>query len=273
MTSPGGRVPALENDPGIESPVARDAPGLPPPLPNEAVVTDDERLRACEEAIGYVFRSPSLLRKALTHSSLKDDENPSNERMEFLGDSILGMIVSEYLYGTLPAVDEGELTRVKSVAVSSQILARCAEGLRLAKYLRVGKGISSRSRLPRSILANAVEAITAAIYLDSGLDDARLFVLQNLLPRIEEVLEDRHARNYKSLLQQLAQREYSSTPTYRLVAEEGPDHQKSFEVAAVVEGREFASARGKTKKTAEQQAAKLALRRLRSGRARRSRKT
>jgi ribonuclease III len=226
-------------------------------------VTDEERLRACEEAIGYVFRCPTLLRKALTHSSLKDDENPSNERMEFLGDSILGLIVSEHLYAVLPGVDEGELTRVKSVAVSSQILARCATALDLRSYLRVGKGISSRTRPPRSILANAVEAITAAIYLDSGLADARLFVLQNLVPRIEEVLEDRHARNYKSLLQQIAQRECSATPTYLLISEDGPDHQKRFEIAALVDGREFGAAKGKTKKQAEQQAAKLALRELR----------
>jgi ribonuclease-3 len=225
-------------------------------------VTDDERLRACEETIGYVFRRPSLLRKALTHSSLKDAENPSNERLEFLGDSILGMIVSEHLYATLPDVDEGELTRVKSAAVSASMLSRCAERLGFAEFLRLGKGVATRARLPRSILANAFEAVIAAIHLDGGFPEARLFVLQHLLPRIEEVLEDRHSRNYKSLLQQVAQREYSSTPTYRVVAEEGPDHQKRFEVVAVVDGREFAPADGKTKKEAEQQAARQALRDL-----------
>jgi len=225
-------------------------------------VTDDERLRGCEESIGYPFRWPILLRKALTHSSLKDADNPSNERLEFLGDSILGMIVSEYLYATMPEVDEGELTRIKSVAVSSSMLARCSERMGLSEYLRVGKGIAMRPRLPRSILANAFEAITAAIYLDSGVEDARRFVLQHLVPRIEEVLEDRHARNYKSLLQQVAQRDFSSTPTYRVVGEEGPDHQKKFRVVAVVDGVHYQEATGSSKKEAEQQAARLALRHL-----------
>jgi ribonuclease-3 len=237
-------------------------------------LTDLERLGACQDAIGYVFRRPEVLRKALTHSSIKDDDNPSNERLEFLGDSILGMLVSEYLHASLPDVDEGELTRVKSVAVSSRMLARCADSLGLAQCMRVGKGIAMRMRVPRSILANAFEAVVAAVYLDGGIENARLFVLQHLLPRIDEVLEDRHARNYKSLLQQLSQREFSSTPAYRVVREEGPDHQKKFEVVAVVDGREYDPATGSSKKEAEQQAARQALRDLlrlqRMGRLRRT---
>jgi ribonuclease-3 len=229
-------------------------------------VTDQDRLRECQEAIGYLFRSPDLLRKALTHSSIKDAQNPSNERLEFLGDSILGMIVSEYLYATLPEVDEGELTRVKSVAVSASVLAKCAKRLGFEEFLRVGKGIAMRARLPRSILANAFEAVTAAIYLDADLADARLFVLQNLALRIEEVLEDRHTRNYKSLLQQVTQRDFSATPTYRVVSEEGPDHQKRFSVVAEIDGTAYEAATGRSKKEAEQEAARHALRvLLRSG--------
>ncbi len=170
------------------------------------------------------------------------------------------MIVSQFLYSTMPTVDEGELTRIKSVAVSSSTLSRCAERMGLGSHIRVGKGVAMRPRLPRSILANAFEAITAAIYLDSDIEDARRFVLQHILPRIEEVLDDRHSRNYKSLLQQVAQRDFSSTPTYKVVGEDGPDHRKRFRVVAIVDGTTYEEADGKSKKEAEQQAARLALR-------------
>ena len=225
---------------------------------------EDRRLRECERRIGYRFRRRHYLHKALTHSSIKNELNPSNERLEFLGDSVVGMVVSEYLYGALPDVDEGELTRVKSVAVSTRALAHCAEMLELHLIMRVNKGIAKRTGLPPSILANVFEAVTAAIYLDGGLEEARIFVLQALTERIAEVLEDRHAQNWKSLLQQLTQREYGSTPIYRVLREVGPDHRKEFLVAAVVEAVEYGAAVGSTKKEAEQSAARLAWEQLRA---------
>jgi len=185
----------------------------------------------------------------------------------------VGLVVSEYLYGALPGVDEGELTRVKSVAVSTRALARCAQTLELQRLVRVNKGISKRGGLPPSILANVFEAVTAAVYLDGGLEEARTFVLQQLTERTAEVLEDRHAQNWKSLLQQVTQRDYSSTPTYRVLREEGPDHRKEFLVAAVIEGVEYEAAVGNSKKDAEQDAARHAWEQIRTAKRVRPKKT
>jgi ribonuclease-3 len=214
----------------------------------------------CQESIGYLFRREGLLRKSLTHSSVKDDKHPSNERLEFLGDAILGMVISEYLFSMLPENDEGDLTKVKSVVVSSQTLSRLGLEMGLDKYLLLGKGIRLKKEIPRSLIANAVEAVIAAVYLDRGMEAARHFVLDHLHYYVEEVLADEHVeKNYKSLLQQCAQRELSGTPTYRVVAERGPDHSKSFRVAAVIKGHEYPIGSGDSKKAAEQEAARIAL--------------
>jgi len=214
----------------------------------------------CQEAIGYLFRREGLLRKALTHSSVKDDKNPSNERLEFLGDAILGMVISEYLFSMLPHNDEGDLTKVKSVVVSSQSLSRLGLELELDKFLLIGKGIRLKKEIPRSLIANVVEAVIAAVYLDRGMEAARHFVLDHLHAYVEEVLADEHVeKNYKSLLQQSAQKELSGTPTYRVVGERGPDHSKMFRVAAVIKGHEYPIGSGDSKKAAEQEAARIAL--------------
>jgi len=220
---------------------------------------DGEMLR-CQESIGYLFRRGGLLRKALTHSSVKDAKHPSNERLEFLGDAILGMTISEYLFSMLPENDEGDLTKVKSVVVSSQTLSRLGLEMGLDKYLLLGKGIRLKREIPRSLIANAVEAVIAAVYLDRGMEAARHFILDHLHTYVEEVLADEHVeKNYKSLLQQCAQHELSGTPTYRVVAERGPDHSKCFRIAAVINGREFPMGTGASKKEAEQSAARIAL--------------
>ncbi|MEN8151191.1 MAG: ribonuclease III, partial [Planctomycetota bacterium] len=227
----------------------------------------------CQEDIGYLFRREGLLRKALTHSSVKDDKHPSNERLEFLGDAILGMVISEYLFSMLPHNDEGDLTKVKSVVVSSQSLSRLGLELGLDKYLLIGKGIRLKKEIPRSLIANVVEAVIAAVYLDRGMEAARHFVLDHLHAYVEEVLADEHVeKNYKSLLQQCAQKELSGTPVYRVVGERGPDHSKSFRVAAVVNGREFPIGTGASKKEAEQEAAKIALLAIEKGSGRPKRK-
>ena len=229
---------------------------------------ESEMLR-CQEEIGYLFRRVGLLRKALTHSSVKDERNPSNERLEFLGDAILGMAISEYLFSLMPENDEGDLTKVKSVVVSSHTLARLGEELGLEKYLLIGKGIRLRKEIPRSLIANAVEAIIAAVYLDRGMEAARHFVLDHLHSYVQEVLADDHReKNYKSLLQQRAQKEFSATPTYHVLSSTGPDHSKSFRVSAMVGDRKFPPGHGDSKKEAEQDAARTALRSFAEGRQR-----
>lgn len=217
-----------------------------------------DRLRALEEALEVRFDNPDLLLRALVHSSAKDASLPCNERMEFLGDSVLGLVVSEHLYHLFPDYPEGELSSIKSVVVSATSLAACAKTLNLGEFVILGKGILQKKSIPDSVLANALEATIAAIYMDRGLESARVFVLRILRPRIEEVLKNQHARNWKSLLQQHTQKELACVPLYRVVGETGPDHEKSFEVTVEVAGKTYGPGGGKTKKDAEQQAARLA---------------
>ncbi|RKY25828.1 MAG: ribonuclease III [Planctomycetota bacterium] len=213
----------------------------------------------CQECLGYHFENIELLERAVTHSSVKSPTRPSNERLEFLGDAILGMIISEHLFTRFPSYDEGDLTKIKSVVVSSPTLARAAQRMGLDSYIAVGKGILKKRVMPRSILANLFEAVIAAIYLDGGMEHARRFVLDSLSDGIEQVLRNQHQRNWKSLLQQYAQKHHAATPTYRVLHEEGPDHLKSFEVVARVNGRVFKPAKGFSKKEAEQNAAREAM--------------
>jgi ribonuclease-3 len=218
-----------------------------------------DRLEACQKAIDYRFRDPFWLRKALTHSSNRKDLGLTNERLEFLGDAILGMIVSEHLFHTYQGYTEGELTAIKSVVVSQRTLVRQSRALGLDKFLSVGRGMGTPSKLPASVVANAFEALIAAICLDRGLDAARTFVLRNLESDIEEAERTKHEENFKSLLQQLAQRDLACTPTYRVMEEAGPDHAKSFRVVTVVNGVEYGTGWGCNKKEAEQRSAKESL--------------
>ncbi|MBI1848978.1 MAG: ribonuclease III [Planctomycetes bacterium] len=224
---------------------------------------DADRLQTCQSILKYEFLDATLLQKALTHSSIKTAENPSNERLEFLGDAILGMVISEHLYRAFPEFSEGQLTKVKSVVVSSRALGKTSRALRLEDSISVGKGIAVRRAIPRSLLANVFEAIVAAIYLDRGVDAARTFILDHLGGEIEMVLKNQHQKNYKSLLQHFVQKEFGEIPTYRVLEEQGPDHSKTFKVGALVKDREYGVAWGRNKKEAEQRAAKEALRALR----------
>ncbi len=217
------------------------------------------RIRGCEEEINYRFKDPTLLLQALTHSSIKTIDNPSNERLEFLGDSVLGLVMTEFLYNFFQDHSEGDLTQIKSVVVSTSVLARESERLSLNQYYSVGKGVTRKRKLPVSLLANVFEAVVAAIYKDAGLEPARKFVLRNLYHQVLAVAENRHKRNYKSILQQWAQKELNITPTYRVVGEKGPDHLKSFEVVAVVGKKRYRSGVGRSKKEAEQVAARETL--------------
>ncbi len=220
---------------------------------------DRDRLYACQRAIHYHFRDVTLLENALTHSSVKAADRPSYERLEFLGDSVVGLVVTEYLYTLLPDCDEGELTKVKSEVVSTDGLAAAALAVGLEGFLAVGRGIQMKDGLPKGLLADVFEAVIGAVYLDRGYEAVRLYVLDLLRPFIENSLSDRGAKNFKSVLQQVSQREYGDTPRYEVQRRSGPDHSRVYEVCALVGGRKFKPARGATKKDAEQAAAKRAL--------------
>jgi ribonuclease III len=218
-----------------------------------------EILDECQTAIGYRFRQPDLLRSALTHASGANTRLASNERMEFLGDSVLGLITCEQLYLRFPDYQEGDLTKIKSVVVSRRTCARFSKALNLCDYLFLGKGMHLHTAVPPSLLADVYESLVAAIYLDGGLEAARTFILRHLGPEIEEVAEGAHGGNFKSLLQQVAQREFNATPQYVMLDEKGPDHSKCFKIAAQIGRHTYAGAWGRNKKEAEQRAAMNAL--------------
>jgi ribonuclease III len=221
-------------------------------------------LEACQRRIGHVFRDPSLLVAAVTHASGARHRLASNERLEFLGDAILGFIVCERLFQTFPESLEGDLTRIKSVVVSRETCSRLSELLGLAEFLIVGKGLAVNRPVPASVLSDLFESVVAAIYLDGGMEAVRPFVERLLGPEIDKVVSGEVGSNHKSLLQQLAQKDFGLTPTYEVLAEEGPDHSKSFHVSAQIGTRRYQPAWGRNKKEAEQRAASNALVELRS---------
>jgi len=231
------------------APPAREGPGD----------SDLARLRECEAGIGYSFREPQLLAQALTHSSIKTEDNPSNERLEFLGDSVLGLVMTEFLYNYFQDHDEGELTQIKSFVVSTQVLAQESERLKLTAFYNVGKGVTRKRTMPVSLQANVFEAVVAAIYKDGGLESARRFILRNLFHHVLSVAENQHPKNWKSLLQQYAQKELNLTPTYKVIEEKGPDHVKSFIVIAMLGKVPGKTGLGRSKKEAEQIAARETL--------------
>ncbi len=219
-----------------------------------------EILEACQSAIGYQFRQPDLLRASLTHTSGANTRLGSNERLEFLGDAVLGLITCEQLYLRFPDYQEGDLTKIKSVVVSRRTCARFSKQLNMGAFLFLGKGMNvAPSAVPASLLADVYESLVAAIYLDGGLEAARTFILRHLGPEIEEVAEGAHGGNFKSVLQQVAQREFNATPQYVMLDEKGPDHSKCFKIAAMIGRHTYAGAWGRNKKEAEQRAAMNAL--------------
>jgi len=225
----------------------------------DAAAETPELLSDCQAAIGYRFEDQSLLVRCLTHSSIAKTRLDSNERLEFLGDAILGTVISELLYHRFPQEPEGELTRIKSIIVSRNTCADVAARLELERFLLLGKGLTAFESIPPSILSAAVESLVAGIYLDGGLSEAQKFVESSFALELGDAVGAEHGKNYKSLLQQFSQKTLGETPVYRLLDEKGPDHSKCFEVAAVVGDQVFPSAWGPNKKDAEQQAASNAL--------------
>ncbi len=217
------------------------------------------RVEECQRAIGYRFRDPRLLMTALSHASGVDRRQCSNERLEFLGDAVLGLVVCDLLYTSYPDYLEGELTRLKSIAVSRHTCAAAARSLRLHEFLVLGKGMMTQSRLPQSVIAAALEAVIGAVYIDGGLEAAKTLVEPLMRPVISSIVFNAIEDNYKSLLQQYAQKNLGTTPTYHLLEERGPDHGKTFLVAAELCGARHRPAWGHSKKEAEQKAARNAL--------------
>mgnify|MGYP004479105471 FL=1 len=221
-------------------------------------------MKSLEEKLGYTFQDKSLLENALTHSSCANESKGrlhSNERLEFLGDSILGMVVAEHLYRNHPDLPEGELTRTRAALVCEESLVEVAHDLGLGDYLKLGKGEEAGGGRTRpSIRADAVEAVLAAVYLDGGIGSARKIIQKYILSREIEGLNSQ--RDYKTALQELIQRESGQSLKYRLTGSEGPDHDKRFFVEVDLNGQPVGAGKGHSKKEAEQMAAKAAIAKL-----------
>lgn len=216
-------------------------------------------LKNCQKHIGYTFRNPELLHVALTHSSGADTPQHSNERMEFLGDAVLGYVICDHLFERFPKMLEGDMTKIKSAVVSRATCQIVAKQLELDKFLIVGRGLSRTSKMPGSILANTMESFIAALYLDGGLEAVRPFILKVFGDEIDKMVQDHDADNYKSLLQHYSQKHLGFSPEYRVIEVKGPDHNKTFNVGVRIGKEMFPSAWGATKKEAEQRAAENAL--------------
>ena len=222
-------------------------------------------IKDLETAIGYRFHNITLLQNALTHSSYANeywhDSLKSNERLEFLGDSILGMVVAEHLYGNFPDRPEGELTRMRADMVCETSLAAVAARIELGRHLQLGNGeerFGGRQRA--SILADAVESVIAACFLDGGMEAAKAFIRQFILCDVP--VKKLHNQDYKTALQELVQQKKDQVLSYALVGESGPDHAKCFLVEVTLNGKTVGKGEGSSKKRAEQDAARDAIEKL-----------
>ncbi len=219
----------------------------------------DAVVRKAEKILGHQFKDPELVRKAVTHASVAEKRLDSNERMEFLGDSVLGLITAERVYQQYPTLLEGEMTKIKSTVVSRQTCALLARTIGLDELLVLGKGMQRNEAMPQSLAAAVFEAMIAALYLDGGYAPTEKFIGPLIDPLIVRAAASGHQENFKSVLQQHAQQNDMDTPLYRVLDEKGPDHAKCFKVCVDISGRRFEATWGQSKKAAEQAAALLAL--------------
>lgn len=221
-----------------------------------------QKVRLFLDQIGWQFVSVGIYEQALTHSSYaheKGNRRTHNERLEFLGDAVLELVISDYLYQNYPNLSEGKLTKLRADLVCEASLARLAFELNLGDYLRLGKGeiVSGGASRP-SLLGDAVEALIGAIYLDLGLDKSRGYILDLYSPILHDLKEGVLRRDYKTLLQEFSQARFTITPIYRIISESGPDHNKEFEAEVILAGNSIGCGKGRSKKEAEQAAAKEA---------------
>ena len=213
-----------------------------------------------EHKLNYYFNNRNLLKTALLHKSLgnekKEYKNQNNERLELLGDAVLDLIVAEYLYKNYKNASEGTIAKLKAMIVSEPILAKISRQIGVGKFLMLSRGeVMSGGRNRESILADSFEAILGAVYIDSNLDEARVFALSHIKQYIDHIEENEDILDFKSILQEYVQKEFRTVPTYELVAERGPDHMKEFEIQVIV-GNYREKAVAKNKKKAEQLSAK-----------------
>lgn len=223
-----------------------------------------KQLDALQRALGYTFRNPALLTEALTHRSFAYEHAAPgvahNERLEFLGDAVLQLVSSALVYRQFPDYDEGKLTELRSTLVRASTLAGLARSLSLGGYLRLGKGEESTGGRDRELLlASAFEALLGALYLDGGLTKVKRFLEPRLDAEAQQALSQKRTKDSKSLLQEAAQAQLGVTPRYRLVSEDGPSHNRTFVVEALLGDRVVARGEGHSKRQAEQEAARSAL--------------
>jgi ribonuclease-3 len=218
-----------------------------------------------QQRISYMFKNAELLERALTHKSYANENRAlaHNERMEFLGDAVLNLVVTEYLMKTCPDATEGDLSRLRAVVVSEPALASVAREIDLGNYLRLGKGEElTGGRGKDSLLGNSLEALIAAVYLDAGANETNKFVIRLFDDLIKKTCALRNTLDYKTELQELCQERLKQLPEYRIISESGPDHRKQFEVELFIKGVVYGHGTGKNKKEAEQRAARVALERF-----------
>lgn len=227
----------------------------------------DANLRGLEKKIGYSFTDKSMAKRALRHRSFllpgENNSSESYEQLEFLGDAVLGFVVSEYLYLKYPEYEEGDLSRLKSTIVSGSVLTQCAKKLGLGKNIQLGPGeIRSGGRNRSSLLEDVFESLVGAVYLDGGIKTVKSFLRQHLLSNVETIFQSDEYRNYKSILQEYAQSNLAASPVYRVVNESGPDHKKTFSIEVLIKEDVLGQGEGLSKKRAEQFAARAALKNM-----------
>jgi len=230
-------------------------------------VSFSKSIATLENSIDHTFRKKSLLKEALTHKSFANEKDnkgdPFNERMEFLGDAVLSLVISKYLYFTYPEFSEADFSRIRAYAVQEASLFEAAESVNIGSYLRIGKGEEmTGGRKKPSLLANAFEAVLGAIYIDGGIKKAEEFAIKSLRGKISELVSGNILFDYKTMLQEASQAGFGVLPKYDIVSEEGPEHNKIFKVKVFINNVCYGSGKGKSKKAAAQIAAQAGLEKI-----------
>ncbi len=220
-------------------------------------------IRELENIIEYTFNDPNLLRRAITHKSSVRNKRMSNERLEFLGDAVLELVITEYLTNKFKEMDEGELSRIRAACVNSETLSSVSKELGISEFIKIGKS-EKREHIEHNpgILEDAFEAIVGAIYIDGGLKEAQKFIIKHISKKIDEIATGNVITDHKTYLQELTQKHFMVLPEYRIIKEEGVEHNKIFHCEVFIKGKSYGVGIGKSKKTAEKEAAKIAIERL-----------